>query len=253
MNNNEEKMMRLQKYLSSAGVCSRRESEKYITDGRVTVNGKVAILGDKVYPSDKVVFDGKELFLYNKKYIILNKPENVICSRKDERGRKTVFDLLKGDDKNDTSLFHIGRLDYNSCGMILLTNDGDFANNIIHPSKSVVKGYMVTSSASFEVAKNIASSFTRGITVDGIFYKAKMCQIQQNKKQMLIELKEGKKREIREVYKHFACEIMKLERIFIGKLRLADLNIKQGEYVSMTYDEIYNAIYNNGVEKCKLQ
>jgi 16S rRNA U516 pseudouridylate synthase RsuA-like enzyme len=80
-----------------------------------------------------------------------------------------------------------------------------------------------------------------------------MCQIQQNKKQMLIELKEGKKREIREVYKHFACEIMKLERIFIGKLRLADLNIKQGEYVSMTYDEIYNAIYNNGVEKCKLQ
>ena len=253
MNNNEEKMMRLQKYLSSAGVCSRRESEKYITDGRVTVNGKVAVLGDKVYPSDKVVFDGKELFLYNKKYIILNKPENVICSRKDEQGRKTVFDLLKGDDKNDTSLFHIGRLDYNSCGMILLTNDGDFANNIIHPSKSVVKGYMVTSSASIDVAKNIAASFTRGITVDKVFYKAKMCQIQQDKKKMLIELKEGKKREIREVYKHFACEIIKLERIFIGKLRLADLNIQPGEYVSMSYDEIYDAIYNNGVKKCKLQ
>lgn len=247
----EQKVMRLQKYLSSAGVCSRRESEKYIIEGRVSINGRVAILGDKVHPLDKVFFDGKELSLFNKKYIILNKPENVICSRKDERGRKTVFDLLKGEDRNDTSLFHIGRLDYNSCGLILLTNDGDFANNIIHPSKSVVKGYMVTSTASFEVAKNIASSFTRGITVDGIFYKAKMCQIQQNKKQMLIELKEGKKREIREVYKHFACEIIKLERIFIGKLRLADLNIVQGEYISMTYDDIYDAIYNNGVKKCK--
>ena len=134
-----------------------------------------------------------------------------------------------------------------------MTNDGDFANNIIHPSKSVVKGYMVTSSASIDVAKNIAASFTRGITVDKVFYKAKMCQIQQDKKKMLIELKEGKKREIREVYKHFACEIIKLERIFIGKLRLADLNIQPGEYVSMSYDEIYDAIYNNGVKKCKLQ
>ena len=104
-----------------------------------------------------------------------------------------------------------------------------------------------------DVAKNIAASFTRGITVDKVFYKAKMCQIQQDKKKMLIELKEGKKREIREVYKHFACEIIKLERIFIGKLRLADLNIQPGEYVSMSYDEIYDAIYNNGVKKCKLQ
>lgn len=251
MNNNEEKIMRLQKYLSSAGVCSRRESEKYIEDGRVSINGRIAVLGDKVSSLDEVVFDEKRLSLCNKKYIVLNKPENVICSRKDERGRRTVFDLLKGDDKNDTSLFHIGRLDYNSCGLIILTNDGDFANNIIHPSKSVVKGYLVTSQASLDVAKNIAASFTRGITVDGIFYKAKMCKIQRDGKQMLIELKEGKKREIREVYKHFACEIIKLERIFIGNLRLKDLNILPGEYVSMTYDEIYNAVYNNGVNKCK--
>ncbi|MCH5150113.1 MAG: rRNA pseudouridine synthase [Spirochaetales bacterium] len=251
MSTDEEKIMRLQKYLSSAGVCSRRESEKYIEEGRVSINGKVAVLGDKVSSLDEVVFDGKRLTLCSKKYIILNKPENVICSRKDERGRKTVFDLLNDKDKSDTSLFHIGRLDYNSCGLIMLTNDGDFANNIIHPSKSVIKGYMVTSSASFEVAKNIASSFTRGITVDGVFYRAKMCKIQHDRKQMLIELKEGKKREIREVYKHFACEIVKLERIFIGKLRLADLNILPGEYVSMTYDEIYDAIYNNGVEKCR--
>lgn len=251
MSDNEEKIMRLQKYLSSAGVCSRRESEKYIEEGRVSINGRIAVLGDKVSLSDEVILDGKQLSLCNKKYIILNKPENVICSRKDERGRRTVFDLLTGEDKNDTSLFHIGRLDYNSCGLIMLTNDGDFANNIIHPSKSVVKGYMVTSSASFEVAKNIASSFTRGITVDGIFYKAKMCKIQHDRKQMLIELKEGKKREIREVYKHFACEITKLERIFIGKLKLADLGILSGEYVSMTYDEIYNAVYNDGVKKCK--
>lgn len=251
MIDNEEKIMRLQKYLSSAGVCSRRESEKYIEEGRVSINGKIAVLGDKVSSLDEVIFDGKRLNLCNKKYIILNKPENVICSRKDERGRRTVFDLLNDEDKNDTSLFHIGRLDYNSCGLIILTNDGDFANNIIHPSKSVVKGYMVTSSASFEVAKNIASSFTRGITVDGIFYKAKLCKIQRDGKQMLIELKEGKKREIREVFKHFACKIMKLERVFIGKLRLADLHILPGEYVSMTYDEIYNAVYNNGVKKCR--
>lgn len=242
----EKKEVRLQKYLSSAGVGSRRSSEEYIADGRVTVNGVVAELGCKVSAGDKVELDGKSVVMMHKKYLVLNKPENVICSRKDERFRKTVFDLLSEKDRKDFSLFHVGRLDYRSCGLIVLTNDGDFAHKLIHPSQGVIKGYLVFSDRAIE--KSLMESFTRGIVIEGISYRAKACCRQRDNRSVLIELKEGKKREIREVFRHFSQNILKLERVFIGEMKLSDLNLKQGEYVSMNQDRIVKAIYGNGGE-----
>lgn len=237
---NENEMMRLQKYLSSCGVSSRRGSEKIITSGRVKVNGAVVTqLGTKVDSSDIVEVDGEKVTVSTKKYIVINKPEGFVCTRNDEMGRKTVFDLLGKND--DPSIFHVGRLDMESSGLLILTNDGEFANNIIHPSKSVIKGYNVTSDRIID--KLLIDNFNKGIEIDGVFYKAVKCIANRDGKSVSIELKEGKKREIRVVFKHFSQNVTKLERVFIGFMRLYDICLKPGEYKEFSYDDLYRKIY----------
>ncbi len=237
-NNKFEGEMRLQRFLSSAGIASRRKSEEYILEGRVKVNGVVADrLGTRVSAGDVVEFDGRRMEISVKKYYLVNKPVDVICARTDDRGRKTLFDILE--DK-DPSLFNVGRLDYNSCGLIIVTNDGEFANNTIHPSSGIKKGYLVESDKSID--QNLVRSFVNGVVVEGIKYKA-CCIKQVSDKSVIIELTEGKKREIRVVFGSFNQGIEVLRRIYIGGIRLEDYDIKEGASVSLTLDEIKGALH----------
>lgn len=232
-------LMRLQKFLSSAGVCSRRASEELIISGRVSVNGSIATLGMRVCAIDEVMVDGKKVSILAKKYIVLNKPEAVICSRGDDHGRTTVFDLIGSDD--DGSLFHVGRLDFQSCGLIVITNDGEFANDLIHPSKSVVKGYEVYSNR--PIARKLIEGFVRGVTSNGVRYKAQSCKLLKDTSGVLVELKEGKKREIREVFAYFEHTVLKLERVSIGCMKLSELGIKPGEYITFSREEVIRRVY----------
>ena len=134
--------MRINKYLASCGICSRRKAEELIKSGKITINGNVVTdLSTIIKDNDIVAYNGKKVSLeQNKVYIMLNKPKCYICSLKDEKDRLTVLKLTKGVKER---IFPIGRLDYNTEGLLLLTNDGDFANSIIHPSKHIEKTYEV--------------------------------------------------------------------------------------------------------------
>jgi 23S rRNA pseudouridine2605 synthase len=229
---------RLQKYLSSCGIASRRKSEELIEHGLVKVNGNVITgMGFCVSDDDVVEYNGKIVKPSKKIYIILNKPPGFVCSRKDYLKRQTIYDIV---DDNKNSIFSVGRLDFSSCGIIILTNDGDFANELAHPSGNIIKTYVVEST---EIVPDVLiEEFKKGILIEGIKYKAldmkkisgKVCEI---------FLHEGKKREIREVYKHFNIKIKKLERVAIGKMNLESLKIKQGEFKYYTLDQLKGKIY----------
>ncbi len=245
MNNTGE--MRLQKFLSSCGVASRRGAEDLIVSGRIKINGVVVdTLGFKVTGNEIIEFDGKRLSVYAKKYIVINKPEGYLCTRKDTHGRKDVFELLG--DVDDPSIFHVGRLDMDSCGLLILTNDGDFANTLIHPSTSINKGYLVE--CDIPVSIRLTKAFASGLEVGDVHYKALRCELMEDESFVLVELKEGKKREIREVFKSFSYRILKLERIFIGAMELQSLHLKSGEFKLFNKEEITKLIYNGGENGC---
>ena len=178
--------IRLQKYLASCGVASRRKSEELIKDGYVKVNGvTVTEMGETVSDNDIVEYNGRVVTPQNLVYMALNKPVGFLCSRGDQFGRRTIYDIVR--DKNN--LFSIGRLDYNSCGLIILTNDGEFANEIMHPKGEIVKIYEVKSQS--RVRDELIKSFGSGILIDGIRYKASLImRIDENN--LKIKLNEGK-------------------------------------------------------------
>ena len=156
-----EKAVRLQVFLAHCGVASRRASEKIITDGRVTVNGAVITeLGTKVLPSDEVCVDGKTITLEEqKRYVLLNKPAGYVCSLSDEKGRPVAADLLKK--AFSERLYNVGRLDMFSSGLIIFTNDGDFAARLSHPSSELEKEYIVDTS--LPIPPQLAVDFKKGI------------------------------------------------------------------------------------------
>ena len=232
--------MRLQKYLASCGIASRRKSEEIIKQARVRINGNIIKeMGYKVKSDDIVELDNKKLNFEGKVYIVLNKPINVICSHQDKWNRKTIYDIVN---VYEHKLFSIGRLDYQSSGLIILTNDGDFANNIIHPSNDIIKEYFVESYSAPPV--KLSRDFKNGIKIDSILYKAEDIRRTNNKNCLRVFLKEGKKREIRLVYKKYSVKIKSLRRIAIGKMRLDELNIKEGEYKYFSLNEISKLIFS---------
>ena len=194
--NAAEEKIRLQVYLAHAGVASRRASEQIILDGRVAVNGTVVTeLGTKVGDSDTVTVDGKKIKPEARKcYVLLNKPAGFVCSASDEKGRQVAADLLK--DSYSERLYNVGRLDMYSKGMILFTNDGDFAKKLSHPSSQIEKEYIVETSQN--VPEDFPARFEKGIRVENTFYKCVRCRILKPRK-ISITLIEGKNREIRTV------------------------------------------------------
>ena len=226
--------MRLNKFFSSFGVDSRRECDRLIAEGGVTVNGKTAVIGQEINSDDEVFVNGKKAVLQKNEYYILNKPKGYICSVSDDRGRKTVLDLMP---KNIGRIYPVGRLDYDSEGLLILTTDGELAQHLTHPSNAVPKTYLVKIEGTLtETALNPIRS---GIEVDG--YVTKKCKahiVETNKTytKIHITLTEGKNREIRKMFAAIGKEVTLLKRIKIGELNLRGLD--RGSYRKLNKQEI---------------
>lgn len=225
--------IRLQAFLAHCGVASRRASEKIILDGRVSVNGQVVTeLGTKVTSDDKVLVDGKPVKLEeNKRYVLLNKPAGYVCSNSDEQGRDSAIDLLK--EYYSERLYNVGRLDMFSSGLIIFTNDGDFAARLSHPSSELEKEYIVDSS--LPLPRNLAEEFMHGVRIDGVFYKCKFAK-ELNSHRMQIVLIEGKNREIRRVFESRNVAIKRLVRVRIGNVEMNKL--AAGGHRDLTQEEV---------------
>ena len=231
--NSTEKLYRLQHYISLCGVASRRASEVIIADGRVEVNGeKVLNPAVKVTLKDKVFVDGKQIFPEEtKRYILLNKPAGYVCTSSDEKGRPIAADLLKS--TYSERLYNVGRLDMFSSGLIIFTNDGEFARTLSHPSAELEKEYIVEASTS--MPRYLASEFEKGVRIDNVFYKCQSCS-ELNSRKMRIVLIEGKNREIRKVYEHFNTNIKSLDRVRIGSV--SKENLESGKFRELTQSEV---------------
>ncbi len=233
-------MVRLQKFLADAGVASRRTGEQYILEGRVKVNGQVVrLLGSKVDPvHDQVLVDNKSVQAKKLVYVALNKPVGCVCSRKDELDRPTIYELLPREWETVQS---VGRLDYNSEGLIFLTNDGQFALRLTHPRYGISKKYLVTVEG--EVTPAMMQLFKQGIFHEGERLRALSAKIisgTRAKSVVELELGEGKNREVRRLFESQAVTVRKLQRTQIGKIRLGEL--KPGKWRTLNAVEIKTLI-----------
>jgi 23S rRNA pseudouridine2605 synthase len=233
-------MVRLQKFLAEAGVASRRAGEQFILDGRVAVNGKtVRVLGTKVDPAhDEIFVDGKMVRAKRKLYVALNKPIGCVCSHKDELNRPTIYDLLP---REWGIVSSVGRLDFNSEGLIFLTNDGQFALRLTHPRYGVRKRYVVTVEG--EVTREMLRRFTQGIFDRGEKLQALSAKIisgSRARSVVELELAEGKNREVRRLFESQNLSVKKLQRTQIGKIKLGEL--KPGKWRTLSDAEIKTLI-----------
>jgi pseudouridine synthase len=229
-------VVRLQKFLADAGIASRRAGEQFILDGRVAVNGQtVRLLGSKVDPAhDQVTVDGKVVRAKKLIYVALNKPVGCVCSRKDELNRPTIYELLP---KEWETVQSVGRLDYNSEGLIFLTNDGQFALRLTHPRYGVRKKYLATVEG--EVTPEMLEMFRRGVFHEGERLKVlagKIISASRARSVVELELGEGKNREVRRLFESQALTVKKLQRTQIGKIRLGEL--KPGKWRTLNAVEI---------------
>jgi 23S rRNA pseudouridine2605 synthase len=233
LQDNQKEELRLQVFMAHCGVASRRASEQIILEGRVTVNGQIVKeLGTKVSENDEVTVDGKKIRPEeNKRYVLLNKPAGFVCSLSDEKDRKVAADLLK--EKYSERLYNVGRLDMYSKGMVIFTNDGDFAKTLSHPSAEIEKEYIVETSQN--VPEDFPEKFEKGIRIDNTFYKCRKCQILKPRKLKII-LIEGKNREIRNVLESEGMGTKSLVRVRIGNVLLNEL--KPGESRDLSQDEV---------------
>ena len=207
--------VRINRYLSMCGVSSRRKAEDLVGEGRVTVNGRtIADLATRVVPGkDRVKVDGREVALvYDFLYLVLNKPKDTITTASDERGRRTVIELVRSKQR----VYPIGRLDRNTTGVLLLTNDGEFAHLMMHPRREVPKAYHVTLDTA--VAREHLREIARGIPLDdGVTAPAEVIQIPASKgKEVGITIHEGRNRQVRRMFEHFGYSVEKLDRVAYG-------------------------------------
>ncbi len=215
--------MRLNKYIAECGVASRRKADQLIASGKVTVNGKSIIaMGYDVDPAhDSVFVDGKKILpVIHYDYILFNKPKGCITSRSDEKGRKTIYDFVKTERK----LVPIGRLDYDSEGLLILTNDGELVHRLTHPSSEIPKTYIVRIEG--EILESDMAILRKGVTVKSVKYgkcKVKLLNVANNESRLEVIITEGKNREIRKMFAAVGKNVVFLKRVAIGKLRLGGL------------------------------
>ena len=230
---NQDNAIRLQVRMARAGIASRRKCEELIAEGRVTVNGKVVIVpGTKVGPEDDVRLDGRTVRDEKRKvYIALHKPAGFLCSDDDPDGRPLAKSLLEPVFKE--RIFHVGRLDYMTSGLIFFTNDGDFARALTHPSKKMEKEYEVTCKS--PIPEELMDRFLQGLVVDGVRYKAKKAELIGSRVARIV-LTEGKNRELRRVFLSVAASIKKVHRVRIGTVRLK--GIESGRFRHLKEYEI---------------
>ena len=231
-------LVRLQKMLADCGVASRRKSEELIQRGSVKVNGVVAQIGDKVDPyKDKVMVNGRRVTACAKsklRYIMLNKPRGYVTTMSDEKGRKCVAELVADIPER---VYPVGRLDRDSEGMLLFTNDGDFANTVMHPKKDIYKIYRVTVRPA--VSDEMIAEFESGMMLDGrktAPAEVRVISRQEGRVVLEILLREGRNRQIRRMCELLGLEVARLRRTAIGQVKLGML--KKGDWRDLTPEEV---------------
>ncbi len=228
--------MRLNKYIAQAGVASRRKADQLTENGAVRINGVVMKeLGYDVQPEDTVEVNGRVLRPAAKKiYLVLNKPKGYITTVSDEQGRPTVMDLITDVTER---VFPVGRLDYNTTGLLIMTNDGELSQRLTHPQHQVTKTYhaRVTGVLSNERMNKLRS----GVDIGGyVTAKARVEILKQSEKSTIVEIEisEGKNRQVRKMFTAVGCKVQELERVSIGEIRLGRL--LQGHYRNLTAREV---------------
>lgn len=226
---------RLQKILSARGVASRRKAEELLQAGRITVNGRIAALGESADPeNDCILVDGKELPSPGKAvYIMLNKPRGYVTTLSDERGRPTVAQLVED---CGVRVYPVGRLDYDSEGLLLMTNDGAFANRLMHPKQEISKIYEVWVNGYHEAAPALLG---RPVELDGYRIrppKVKLLRADGDKAKFLVTIHEGRNRQVRRMCEAAGMHVTRLRRVGEGKLSLG--NLKIGTWRYLTEDEM---------------
>lgn len=229
-------MERLQKVIASAGIASRRKAEELIKEGKVKVNGNIITeLGTKVTAKDKIEVNNRPIVFEEKVYFLLNKPRGVITSTKDEHGRKTVVDLID----TDKRIYPVGRLDYDTTGAILLTNDGEFANILMHPSNKIDKVYLAKIDGI--ITGEVINTLKAGILLDGVKVipskvKLKKVNKENNTSMVEITIHEGKNHEVKRLFEAVGFRVDKLTRKSIGIFNLEGL--PSGKYRPLTHKEV---------------
>ena len=228
--------MRINKYLADAGVASRRACDKLIEDKKVLVNGKVATLGQEVDASDNITVEGRVVGRAQKLvYYMMNKPKGYVTTVKDDKGRKTVMDLLP---KKSERVYPVGRLDYDTEGLLIFTNDGELANRLTHPINEVPKTYIAKIEGN--ITDDALSKLRAGVTIDGV--KTKKCTVkvvEENKEstKVSVTITEGRNRQVRKMFESVGYEVAFLKRTKIGDLTLHGLD--RGEVRALTKEEVY--------------
>ena len=234
--------IRLQKFISQCGIASRRKAEELILQGKVKINGKPAVLGDKVTAADKVYISGKRVVMPKARYryIMLNKPRGFITTMNDERGRKCVAEQVANVGER---VYPIGRLDKDSEGMLVFTNDGEFANKVMHPRNSVYKFYRVTVRP--DITEEQLIKLETGVELDGVKTAPAIVHVLHKEPgRVVLEmiLHEGKNREIRRMCEAVGLEVARLRRTQIGGVKMGML--KQGDWRDLTEKEVKNLLAN---------
>ena len=229
-------MVRLQKAIADYGYCSRRKAEELITGGKVYVNGeKVTILGTKVNSNDEIRIGDEILTRQEKEYYVFNKPREVVSTVKDDKGRKTIIDFFDV----ETRIYPIGRLDYDTTGIILLTNDGEFANTMMKPNSNIKKVYVAKINGI--MPKEDLIELKNGIKIDNykcVPDKVRVKSIDKKTNTSFIEITihEGKNHEIKKMFEHFNLDVLKLTRISYGSINLG--NLMSGKYRKLSIKEV---------------
>lgn len=229
-------MERLQKIIANSGYCSRRKAEELIEQGKVSVNGTtITNLGTKANSSDTIIVEGKKLETANKEYILLYKPRGVVTTTKDEKGRKTVLDLIETKNR----LYPVGRLDYDTSGLLILTNDGNLTNLLIHPRNEIQKQYIAKIDTAVDPKK--VKQLLSGVIIDGKKTKADRVKIKnldkkKNKTIIEITIHEGKYHQVKRMFEAIGYNVESLKREKFAFLDLKGLT--SGEYRHLTTKEV---------------
>ena len=239
-------MLRLQKFLAQAGIGSRRSCEQLIKDSKIFVNGKVATLGEKVSENDEVIFEGQRILSKsaNLKVIILNKPRGVLSAKKDDKKIKLIFDFLPKI-QNEPDWIAVGRLDINTSGLMLFTNDGNLAHQIMHPSFKIDREYLVRARGHFNDQKK--KNMLSGVKIDNEIYKFSDIvpgEKQSSNQWFSVCMLTGKNREVRKLFESQELEVSRLKRVRIGPIFLPS-TLKEGECVNLSEAQI-NELKNYG-------
>lgn len=226
--------IRLNKFISNAGVCSRRDADALIMNGEITVNGKVITeLGVKVNAKDKVVYAGKVLNAETLRYVLLNKPKDHITTTKDEKGRKTVMHLVRN--ACQERIYPVGRLDRNTTGLLLFTNDGELAKRLTHPSDGAVKLYHVVADRS--ISKEHMQMLLAGVELeDGIAKADEVSYVGRKRKEIGLRIHMGRNRVVRRMMGHLGYKVVKLDRVVFAGLNKKDL--ERGKWRHLTEKEV---------------